>query len=266
MPDFAIMNNNLKRLVDNSYQAIDGGAYDTEVSFSHETRSLRKAIGLCSHAPIITEVKFASPSEGKIRCKEEPAKIATTMVESGAIGISVLTQPSLFDGSLEYLATIRRTLPAISLLMKDIVVSKVQIDAGKKVGADCVLLIKSIFDQNLAESGLEALLEHAKSRSLEVLVEVHNEQEFADALRAKHDLVGINNRNLDSLQVDISNTEKLLKRYGKGNSVIISESGISSPEDIMYLKSAGSDAFLVGTSIMKAPDIGQKIAELYYAL
>ncbi|MFL6309919.1 MAG: indole-3-glycerol-phosphate synthase, partial [Nitrososphaera sp.] len=90
MPDFAIMNNNLKRLVDNSYQALDGGAYDTEVSFSHETRSLRKAIGLCSHAPIITEVKFASPSEGKIRCKEEPAKIATTMVESGAIGISVL--------------------------------------------------------------------------------------------------------------------------------------------------------------------------------
>ncbi len=266
MPDLTVMNNTLKRLVDNSYKAIDAGAYDTDILLSHDTKSLRKAIGLCSHAPIITEVKFASPSEGKIRCKEEPAKIAKAMAESGAIGISVLTQPSLFDGSLDYLANIRRTLPAISLLMKDIVVSKVQIDAGKKAGADCVLLIKSIFAHNLAENSLEALLEHAKSRSLEVLVEVHTEQEFAEALRAKHDLVGINNRNLDNLQVDIANTEKLLKKYGKGNSVIISESGINSPKDIRYLKHAGSDAFLVGTSIMKAPHICEKITELYYAL
>jgi indole-3-glycerol phosphate synthase len=266
LPDLTVMNNTLKRLADNSYKAIDDGAYNTEVLLSHETKSLRKAIGLCSHAPIITEVKFASPSEGKIRCKEEPAKIAKAMAGSGAIGISVLTQPSLFDGSLDYLANIRRTLPAISLLMKDIIVSKVQIDAGKKVGADCVLLIKSIFDQNLAESSLEALLEHAKSRSLEVLVEVHTEEEFAQALRAKHELVGINNRNLDNLQVDIANTEKLLKKYGKGKSVIISESGINSQEDIRYLKHAGADAFLVGTSIMKASDIDEKITELYYAL
>ncbi len=265
MPDLTVMNNTLKRLVDDSYKAIDGGAYDTDILLSHDTKSLRKAIGLCSHAPIITEVKFASPSEGKIRCKEEPAKIAKAMAESGAIGISVLTQPSLFDGSLDYLANIRRTLPAISLLMKDIVVSKVQIDAGKKAGADCVLLIKSIFDHNLAESSLETLLEHAKSRSLEVLVEVHTEQEFAEALRAKHDLVGINNRNLDNLQVNIANTEKLLKKYGKGNSVIISESGINSPEDIRYLKRAGSDAFLIGTSIMRSTDIRKKITELYYA-
>ncbi len=266
MPDLTVMNNILKRLVENSYKSIDGGAYDTEVSLSHDTNSLRKAIGLCSRAPIITEVKFASPSEGKIRCKEEPANIAKAMAESGAIGISVLTEPSLFDGSLDYLAKIRRMLPTIPLLMKDIVVSKVQIDAGKKAGADCVLLIKSIFDQNLADSGLEELLEHAKSRSLEVLVEAHTEQEFAEALRARHELVGINNRNLNNLQVDIANTEKLLKKNGKGNSMIISESGINSPEDIRYLKRAGSDAFLVGTSIMKSPDMREKITELYYAL
>lgn len=266
MAKFARTNLSLKRLVDNSYKAIDQGVYETKRLSTHDTISLRKAITLCTHAPLVTEIKFSSPSQGRIRSKTEPAKIAKTMVDSGAIGISVLTQPLLFEGSIEYLATIRKTLPRIPVLMKDIIVSTVQIDAGKKLGADCVLLIKSIFDHNLAEDGMEKLLEYAKNRGLEVLVEVHTEQEFGEVLKAKHGLVGINNRNLDNLQVDITNTEKLLKRYDKGKSIIISESGISSPKDIQYLKSAGADAFLVGTSIMQTPDIGAKIYELYYAL
>jgi indole-3-glycerol phosphate synthase len=97
-------------------------------------------------------------------------------------------------------------------------------------------------------------------------VEVHTEQEFVEVLKAKYDLVGINNRNLDNLQLDITNTEKLLKRHSKRSCVIISESGISKPTDIQYLRSAGADAFLVGTSIMQTRDIGGKIAELYNAL
>ena len=255
----------LKGLVDNSFKAIDHGVYETNHLFIHDTISLRKAITLCAHAPLVTEIKFSSPSQGKIRSKTEPAKIAKTMVDSGAIGISVLTQPFLFEGSIEYLATIRKALPGIPILMKDITVSTVQIEAGKKVGADCVLLIKSIFDNNLAEDSMEKLLGYAKNRGLEVLVEVHTEQEFGEVLKAKQDLVGINNRNLDNLQVDITNTEKLLKRYNKGNSIIITESGISSPKDIQYLKSIGADGFLVGTSIMQTPEIGAKISELYYA-
>src|ERR671914_1816176 len=266
MPEFAKTSFSIKQLADNSYRAIDQGLYEINELCSHHTISLRKAIRLCRHAPLITEVKFSSPSQGKIRSKEEPTVISKAMAEYGAAGISVLTQPSLFDGSLEYLATIRKALPSMSILMKDIVVSRVQIDAGKKVGADCVLLIKSIFDHDLAEEGMEKLLEYAKNRGLEVLVEVHTEQEFGEVVKAKYDLVGINNRNLDNLQVDITNTEKLLKRYDKGTSLIISESGIMSPEDIQYLKSAGADAFLVGTSIMQTPDIGPKISELYYAL
>jgi indole-3-glycerol phosphate synthase len=266
MPEFTRTGFSIKRLVENSYKAIDKGVYETKQLFTHDTISLRKAITLCAHAPLVTEVKFSSPSQGKIRSKAEPAKISKTMVDSGAIGISVLTQPSFFDGSIEYLATIRKALPRIPVLMKDIIVSTVQIDAGKKAGADCVLLIKSIFDHDLAEEGMEKLLEYAKNRGLEVLVEVHTEQEFGEVVKAKYDLVGINNRNLDNLQVDITNTEKLLKRYYKGTSLIISESGIMSPEDIQYLKSAGADAFLVGTSIMQTPDIGSKISELYYAL
>jgi indole-3-glycerol phosphate synthase len=265
MAEFVRSNFGLKRLVDNSYKAIDRGFYETNHLSIHDRISLRKAITLCAHAPLVTEIKFSSPSQGKIRSKTEPAKIAKTMVNSGAIGISVLTQPFLFDGSIEYLATIRKALPGIPILMKDITVSTVQIEAGKNVGADCVLLIKSIFDNNLAEDSMEKLLEYAKNRGLEVLVEVHTEQEFGEVLHAKQDLVGINNRNLDNLQVDITNTEKLLKRYNKGNNIIISESGISSPKDIQYLKSIGADGFLVGTSIMQTPEIGAKISELYYA-
>ncbi|HJU34452.1 MAG TPA: indole-3-glycerol-phosphate synthase [Nitrososphaera sp.] len=256
----------LKRLVDNSYDAIDSGAYETNELSSHDAISLREAIGSCAHSPLITELKFSSPSEGRIRENEDPAKIAKVMVDSGAVGISVLTQPLLFNGSVEYLAAIRKGLPRISILMKDIIVSTVQIDAGKKIGADCVLLIKAVFDNNLAEDGMEKLLEYATKKGLEVLVEVHTGQEFGEVLSAKYDLIGINNRNLDNLDVDITNTEKLLKRYDKGKSVIISESGISSPEDIRYLKRVGADAFLVGTSIMQTSNIGAKICELYLAL
>jgi indole-3-glycerol phosphate synthase len=251
--------------VDNSFKAIDEGAYETEHSFTHDAISLKKAIRSCPRAPLITEVKFSSPSQGKIRGKTSPTEIATMMAQSGAIGLSVLTQPYLFEGSVEYLAAIRKSV-SVPLLMKDITVSQVQIDAGKKIGADCILLIKTVFDQNLAEDSMEKLAEYATKKGLQVLVEVHSEQEFGEVLKAKYALVGINNRNLDNLQVDIANTERLLKKHGKNKSIIISESGIGKPEDIQYLRNAGADAFLVGTSIMETGDISGKVAELYNAL
>jgi len=254
----------IRYLVDNSFKAIDEGAYETTNSFTHDAISIRKAILSCPHAPLITEVKFSSPSQGRIKRKASPAEIATTMIKAGAVGLSVLTQPYLFDGSIEYLATIRKAVSA-PLLMKDITVSTVQIDAGKKAGADCVLLIKSVFDQNLAEESMEKLANYSAKKGLQVLVEVHTEKEFAEVLKAKYPLVGINNRDLDNLQVDISDTTRLLEKHNKGKSLIISESGISKPTDILYLRKAGADAFLVGTSIMGAGDVGAKVAELYNA-
>jgi len=256
---------NIKRLVDNSFKAIDEGAYDTRHSFSHDAISIRKAVASCPHAPLITEVKFSSPSQGKIRNNTSPVHIATTMVGAGATGLSILTQPYLFNGSVNYLGAIRKSV-SVPLLMKDITVSAIQIDAGKKAGADCILLIKTVFDQDLAEESMEKLVEYATKKGLQVLVEVHTEREFAEVLKARHNLVGINNRNLNDLKVDMANTERLLKKHDKGKSLIISESGICTPEDIQYLKSAGADAFLVGTSIMETSDIGAKVVELYNAL
>jgi indole-3-glycerol phosphate synthase len=265
MSKFVRTDSGIERLVDNSFKAIDEGAYETKHSFTHDAISIRKAVSSCPRTPLITEVKFSSPSQGRIRRKTSPAQIATTMVSAGAIGLSVLTQPHLFDGSIEYLAAIRKTV-TVPLLMKDITVSTVQIDAGKKAGADCILLIKAVFDRDLAEESMEKLADYAAKKGLQVLVEVHTEQEFAEVLKAKHALVGINNRDLDSLQVDIATTERLLKKHGKGKSLIISESGISKPTDIQYLRKAGADAFLVGTSIMETGNIGAKVAELYSAL
>lgn len=265
MSKFVRTDFSIKRLVDNSFKAIDEGAYETQHSFTHDAISVRKAVSSCAHAPLITEIKFSSPSQGKIRGRTSPAEIAMTMVNAGAVGLSVLTQPYLFDGSVEYLAAIRKAV-SVPLLMKDITVSTVQIDAGKKAGADCILLIKTVFDKDLAEGSMEKLAEYAAKKGLQVLVEVHTEQEFAEVLKAKHGLVGVNNRNLDNLQVDIANTERLLNRHSKGKSLIISESGIVKPADIQYLRKAGADAFLVGTSIMETGDVGAKVAELYNSL
>ena len=255
----------IKRLVDNSFKAIDEGAYETHHSFTHDAIGIRKAVLSCPHAPLITEVKFSSPSQGKLRDKTSPGEIATRMVNAGAIGLSVLTQPYLFEGSVEYLAAIRKEV-SVPLLMKDITVSTIQIDAGKKAGADCILLIKTLFDRDLAEGSMEKLAEYAAKKGLQVLVEVHTVQEFAEVLKAKYGLVGINNRNLDNLQVDIANTERLLNKHGKGKSLIISESGIGKPADIQFLRKAGADAFLIGTSIMETDDVGAKVTELYRAL
>jgi indole-3-glycerol phosphate synthase len=265
MSKFFRPEHSLKRLADNSFKAIEEGAYETKHSFSHDALSLKKAILSCPHTPLITEVKFSSPSVGKIRSKVSPPEIAETMAKSGASALSVLTQPYLFEGSIEYLANIRKRVN-IPILMKDIIVSRIQIDAGKRVGADCILLIKNVFDQNLAEENMESLTEYAIKRGLHVLVEVHAEPEYKDALKSRYELVGINNRDLETLQVDITNTEKLISRHGKGKSIIITESGISKASDIQYLRKVGADAFLVGTSIMATEDIASKVKELYGAL
>lgn len=266
MSKFLRSSANLKRLADNSFSALDQGAYDLKRSLSHDTISLKRAILLCRRAPLITEIKFSSPSQGKIRDGTlAPHQIATTMVRAGAIGLSVLTQPYLFDGSIDYLAQIRKAVN-VPILMKDIIVSRIQIDAGRQVGADCILLIKAIFDHDFAEENLETLMSYAESKGMQVLLEVHSDQEFADVLETKHELIGINNRNLETLEVDINNTRNLLTNHDKNNSLIISESGIKKQEDIKYLRSAGADGFLVGTSIMKANDIAAKVGELYNSL
>jgi indole-3-glycerol phosphate synthase len=166
------------------------------------------------------------------------------------------------------LATIRQTVN-VPLLMKDITVSEIQIDAAKRIGADCVLLIKTIFDQDLAEGSIEKFAEYAYKKGLQVILEVHSEREFEEVLKFKQqqtNLIGINNRDLNNLMTDIYTTQRLLKKHDKGKNIIISESGISQPKEIQSLKKSGADAFLIGTSIMESHDIVSKVRELYLSL
>jgi indole-3-glycerol phosphate synthase len=263
--------NFLRKLVDNSYRALDSGLYDKQFGTkSHDVLNLKKCIVGCTYIPVIAEIKYASPSQGVLMDENlNPLKIAERMVNSGAVGISVLTQPYEFRGSLEHLFKIRNGI-SVPILMKDIVVSDVQIYAAKMEGADSVLLIKSVFDNDMAEGDIEKYLDYANRLGLNAIVEVHTESEFAEALklviyRGGDNLIGINNRNLNTLEVDTSITSAILTKRSKANAVVISESGISNAETIRNLRLAGADGFLIGTSLVKSADIESKLGELTQA-
>ena len=263
----------LKTLVRNSFKAIDDGMYeingDREYS-NHTCLSLRNNILQCRLNPLLTEIKYASPSHGTLVDYNEMKveEIAMTMERAGAIGISILAQPYLFNGSIDNILQARKYV-TVPILMKDIVVSDVQIKAAKKAGADCILLIKTVFDSNLSEGSLETLAEYARKIGLEVILETHDEVEFNETVKSNSkskrpfSLIGINNRNLNTLKVDLNTTVQILSEASKGNNIVISESGIKDPNDIIKLKSAGADAFLIGTTLMeKFKEMGQKIKEL----
>ncbi|MEM1960170.1 MAG: indole-3-glycerol-phosphate synthase [Candidatus Nitrosocaldus sp.] len=262
----------LERLVDAAKTAVRSGHYEFGFTIHHRIISMRDAILSCSNNnnnknAIIAEVKFASPSMGRIRDYSSPQTIAKDMVDAGAIALSVLTQPNYFNGSIEYLMNVRVVVD-VPLLMKDIIVSREQVDAAYKAGADCILLISSIYAEGLADDTLEHMIDRAHAYGLEVILEVHDEDEFEQALKSSADIIGINNRDLKSMSVDVSNTARILAKYNNvaiTDKPIISESGISSVEHVRYLKRYGVDAFLIGTSIMASDNIKNKVRELVMA-
>ncbi|MDE1726853.1 MAG: indole-3-glycerol-phosphate synthase [Thaumarchaeota archaeon] len=258
------MKNVLEKLAENSRRAIDEEVYNIEYRLEKSDKNIINEIKKNPHASLITEVKFSSPSLGDIRQVSNPSTIAKTMIEGGAIGLSILTQPYLFNGSPKYFAEIRKQIKA-PLLMKDIVVDKVQIEAAEKLGADVVLLIQSIFDKKYAKE-IDEFIEYAHKKNLLVLIESHTKKEFLDSAKTQADILGINNRNLDTLEIDLKTTETILKDQKKDGRIVISESGIETPQDIIFLRQYGADAFLVGSSIMKSKDIKGLVSSLVSAI
>lgn len=257
------MSDILKKLVKNSQSAINSGVYEISEQLSNSGIDMTESIKNNRHASLITEVKFASPSLGEIRKPSDPVEIAKAMVRGGAVGLSVLTQPNLFNGSPKYFIEVRKQIK-IPMLMKDIIIDKIQIDAAKKIGADYMLLIQSLFDMgHLSE--IDEFVSYGHKKGLKVLVEAHTESEFANALGTDADIIGINNRNLDTLEIDINTTKKLLESQKKSK-LTLSESGINSPDDIKFLKKCGADAFLVGSSIMKSSNIEENVRGLVNAI
>lgn len=254
--------NILRKLVNNSQMAIDDGVYDIDAELPKSNKDFIQIIKTNPHATLLTEVKFASPSLGKIRTLTDPVSIANQMISGGSKALSILTQPHLFNGSPEYFMKVRQAVD-VPLLMKDIMIDKIQIDAAKKIGADFMLVIQSLFDQKFL-TDIDEFIDYGHKKGLEVLLEVHTKEEFHNALKTDADLIGINNRNLDTLDVNLKTTELVLEGYQKTRP-ILSESGIETPEDIKYLKKCGADAFLIGSSIMKSDNIQEQVKKLVNA-
>ena len=254
--------NILRKLVNNSQMAIDDGVYEVDANLEKSNKDFIQIIKTSGHAALLTEVKFSSPSLGKIRTITDPVSIASQMIAGGSKALSVLTQPHLFNGSPEYFMKVRQAVD-VPMLMKDIMIDKVQIDAAKKIGADFMLVIQSLFDQNYLKE-IDEFIAYGHKQGLQILLEVHTKQEFENALKTEADLIGINNRNLDTLEIDLKTTETILSGIDKSRP-ILSESGIDTPEDIQYLKKCGADAFLIGSSIMKSDNIEEQVRKLVNA-
>src|SRR6267143_1733912 len=182
----------------------------------HSSKGLAESIQGVEGTPVITEVKFASPSAGRIREHVDPLWIARAMLKGGACAIAVV-------------------------------------------------LIGELFSRGLAERPLDRLVREASRLGLEVLLEANSPEEFRKLPEHKPDLYGINNRNLSTFQLDLSTTERVLAMNGHVDRPVVSESGIENPRDIVRLKNAGAEAFLVGTSIMMSPDVESKVQELVKA-
>lgn len=238
----------LAKLCENSRQAVREGIYDTGADGERSGTSMEEALRRARGAAIISEVKFASPSLGTIRGAQDPGEVAIQMVEGGAAAISVLTQPYLFGGSPAYLALVRQAV-RVPILMKDIVVDVAQVEAARRLGADCILLIQAVFDAGYAYD-MDGMIDRAHRYGMQVLAEVHNTPELESALATKCDIIGVNNRNLDTLEISLETTKHVLAGYADRRPAV-SESGIESPRDIAYLRGCGASAFLVGTGIMK---------------
>ena len=195
--------------------------------------------------PVISEIKKKSPSQGKINKSFNPVKIAKNYQKNGATCLSVLTDEKYFDGSLNHLKAVRK-ITNLPILRKDFIIDSYQIIESKYSGVDCILLIMAALEKNHAKELESTAFEYG----LNVLLEVHNEKELEQALDLKSNFIGINNRNLKTLKVNINNTKKLVKKIPK-KKYVISESGIKSIDDMIDLRSYGIKGFLIGETLLK---------------
>ncbi len=258
------MDDFLDTLAMDATRTIDGGYYQISERAKQPKISLKKAILESTANPLITEIKAASPSLGTIRNQVNPKEVAKAMEKGGAVGISVLTEPIHFNGSLSTLVQARESVK-LPLLMKDIILVADQIEVAAQIGADAILLIQALFDKGCCEMSVDKTIAFAHAKGLEVLLETHKEEEFRSAVETNADLVGINNRNLGTLKIDLNTTKDILKRNSSRGKVVVSESGIKTAADLRFLRSCGAKAFLIGSSIMLTENIEQKVREFVEA-
>lgn len=220
-------------------------------------RGFAKALKDAYGPALIAEVKKASPSKGLIREDFDPAQIAKIYEDKGAHCISVLTDKPYFQGADAYLKTVKNTV-SCPILRKDFMIDPYQITESRALGADCILLIMAALNDDKAKE----LYDCAESYGMDVLVEVHNEEELKRALPLTPSMIGVNNRNLKTLEVDVQASHDLLSKIPP-QTIKIAESGLGDADTINTLHTAGYNAFLIGESFMHHPDIAEKMDILF---
>lgn len=235
--------------------SLHAARYHERISPEYTRRNFRQAL-TGTGISIIAEIKQRSPSAGTICTDFNPATLARAYTAGGAAAISVLTEESAFQGAPEHLieARLHTSLP---VLRKDFIIDEAQIYEAAQLGADAVLLITAI----TGPEKLRRFIRFADVLGLDSLVEVHSENELDIALQAGASIIGINNRNLDSLKVTLDTSFRLIRIIPKGI-ITVSESGIRQRHDVLALQQAGFDALLIGETVMRAPDPARKLQEL----
>jgi indole-3-glycerol phosphate synthase len=250
----------LETLVDNALRLVESGYYDQLGSGPQPPhRSMSKAIALHTTFPIIAEVKLSSPNKKGIS-NHGPDRLIHAYKDGGAAAISVLTEPNHFDGSLGILRSASEC--GLPVLMKDVVVDERQLLAAYRNGASAVLLIESVFSSNLIRKNRESLLNKAHSLGLESLLEITDEKELESAMKSKADLIGINQRNLRTMSLDMGKGERLLRMEPRSKKPIVVMSGIFSRGQVESLKNAGAASVLIGSSLSASIDPMAKLRSL----
>ncbi len=242
-------------------QDIRQGYYEWEAGpYQGVIPSLVEALATPPKRAVIAEIKPAAPSKGSfLDWDVDVVSLGRSLLKNGAVGLSVLTTRQDFNGSMEHLAAVARL--GAPTLMKDFILSRSQIEAGAKAGASTILLIMTLFQRGSPESDINQLTQEAHGRGMEVLVEVHTVDEYRAAVETKADCIGINNRDLSTLELDAGTTQDLLSEI-EYDRPIISMSGISTYDEVTALLQAGCAGVLVGSALMKAPDPGAKLRSL----
>ncbi|QKI89986.1 indole-3-glycerol phosphate synthase TrpC [Thiomicrorhabdus xiamenensis] len=206
---------------------------------------------------VIAEIKKASPSKGVLRDPFDPVEIAKSYAANGAACLSVLTDRDFFQGSNEYLQQVRAAVD-LPIIRKDFIIDDYQVYEARVIGADCILLIAAA----IGDAQMYELTETALQLGLDVLIEVHNEEELDRALRLPLPMIGINNRDLHSFDVSLQTTLNMLDKI-PDDRIVVTESGIHSPEDVALMREHHVNTFLVGEAFMRAENPGEKLAELF---
>jgi len=251
----------LRRLVDNARALVQDGYYDVRGQVPRSPSFLESFGTSGRPSDVIAEIKFASPTMSSGKSAADFDALLERLARARPLGLSVLAEPRIFGGHLDLVR--KATTSGLPVLFKDIVIHDVQVEAARSCGASAVLLIQSLFSGAYVEGPVQALVDRVHDRDLDVILEVHTLEEWDAAAATDADVLGINNRDLTSMAIDLGTTPRVLSARRKDRPVI-AMSGVETRADVEAMLRAGADAVLVGTSIMSHADPAKKLEELIH--